>query len=130
MNWVVREFAEPLILGDIGCVFEVNGERRFKPFDDKDDKIVNIYLPIASRKLLIGRSHSTAPDVDLDRISEASVKCSYEYFVCSGLSTRNNDLSKSIGKWAGILTKREMEELLKDILSDIDRASFGPSENG
>ncbi len=35
LNWFVREVAEPLILGDIGCLFEIAGERRFKPFDDK-----------------------------------------------------------------------------------------------
>jgi hypothetical protein len=122
LNWSVREVAEPLILGDIGCLFEIAGERRFKPFDDKGDKIRNIYFPIAARKLLLGTSHSEAFDVDVNDVNNATSKCSYEYFVCSELSTANNDLSGSIGDWAGILTKKEMEQLLNEILADLDRA--------
>jgi len=109
-------------LGDIGCLFEIAGERRFKPFDDKGDKIVNVYFPIASRKLLLGTSHSAAFDVDVSDVNKATSKCSYEYFVCSELSTANDALSHSIGDWAGILTKREMEQLLSEILADLDRA--------
>ena len=86
---------EPLILGDIGCLFEIAGERRFKPFDDKGDKIVNVYFPIASRKLLLGTSHSAAFDVDVSDVNEATSKCSYECFVCFELSTANDALSHS-----------------------------------
>lgn len=128
LNWFVREVAEPLILGDIGCLFEIAGERRFKPFDDKGDKIVNVYFPIASRKLLLGTSHSAAFDVDVSDVNKATSKCSYEYFVCSELSTANNDLSLSIGDWAGILTKREMEQLLNEILADLDRQPLARQE--
>ena len=95
LNWFVREVAEPLILGDIGCLFEIAGERRFKPFDDKGDKIVNVYFPIASRKLLLGTSHSAAFDVDVSDVNEATSKCSYECFVCFELSTANDALSHS-----------------------------------
>ena len=122
LNWSVRQVDDALILGDIGCLFEIAGERRFKPFDDKGDKIVNVYFPIASRKLLLGASHSEARDVDVSNVNNATSKCSYEYFVCSERSTANNALSRSIGDWAGILTKREMEQLLNEILADLDRA--------
>jgi len=122
LSRTVHEVAEPLILGDIGCLFETVGERRFKPFDDKGDKIVNVYFPIASRRLLLGTSRSATLYVDVSSVNEASSKCSYEYFVCPELSTVNNDLSRSIGDWAGILSKREMEQLLNEILADLDRA--------
>jgi hypothetical protein len=125
LNWCVREVADPLILGDIGCLFEIAGERRFKPFDDKGDKIVNVYFPIASRKLLLGASHSPAFDLDVGHVNRATSKCSYEYFVCSELSTVNDALSHSIGDWAGILSKREMEQLLNEILADLDRPAIG-----
>lgn len=123
--WSVREVDDALILGDIGCLFEIAGERRFKPFDDKGDTIVNVYFPIASRKLLLGTSKSEAPDVDITNVNKATSKCSYEYFVCSERSTANNVLSRSIGDWAGILTKQEMEQLLNEILADLDRAPYG-----
>jgi hypothetical protein len=121
LNWFVRELAEPLILGDIGCLFEIAGERRFKPFDDKGDKILNVYSPIASRKLLLGTSYSAAFDVNISHVNQATSKCSYEYFVCSELSTANEGLSHSLGDWAGILSKREMEQLLNEILADLDQ---------
>ena len=122
LNWTVRDVADPLILGDIGCLFEIAGDRRFKPFDDKGDKIVNVYFPLASRKLILGTSHSAAFAVDVGDLNKATSKCSYEYFVCSELSPANDALSHSIGDWAGILTKREMEQLLNEILADLDRA--------
>jgi hypothetical protein len=122
LNWTVREVADALVLGDIGCLFEIAGERRFKPFDDKGDKIANVYFPIASRKLLLGTSHSAAFDLDVSNVNKATSKCSYEYFVCSELSTANNALSAVLGDWAGILDKKEMEQLLNEILADLDRA--------
>lgn len=121
LNWTVRDVADPLILGDIACLFEIAGERRFKPFDDKDDKIANVYFPIASRKLLLGTSQSAVVELDVSLVNEATAKCSYEYFVCSGLSTANDALSRSIGDWAGILSTLEMEQLLNEILADFDR---------
>jgi hypothetical protein len=74
---------------------------------------------------MVGTSQSAAFDVNVSDVNNATSKCSYEYFVCSELSTANDALSHSIGDWAGILTKREMEQLLNEILADLDRVPFG-----
>jgi hypothetical protein len=62
------------------------------------------------------------PNLDFGVVSQATARCSYEYFVTSERSDANEALSNSIGDWAGILSKSEMEVLLKEILADIDRA--------
>jgi len=61
-------------------------------------------------------------NLDFSIVRQATAKCSYEYFVTSELSDANEALSESIGDWAGILSKNEMELLLKEILADLDRA--------
>lgn len=121
LNWFIRDTSEPLVLGDIGCLFETDGARRYKPLNDKGDKLVNIYLPLSSSKLLLGTAYSAPSLVDVGQINKATAKCSYEYFI-SAASGRNNDsLMASIGEWAGILTTKEREQLLKEIFQDLDR---------
>ena len=124
LNWFVHETESPLILGDTGCLFEIDGERRFKPIDDKGDKIVNIFLPIASNKVLIGTSFSASAKVDIKTLNKAIAKCSYEYFLCSESSPDKVALAATIGMWAGILNKKEMEQLLGEIIHDIQRGSL------
>jgi hypothetical protein len=125
LRWFIREAHHSLILGDIGCLFEIDGRRRFRPFDDMGETIVNIYLPLSSQKLLVGTSFSDASHVDFAAINKATAKCSYEYFVCSELLPTNDRLPSFIGDWAGILTQREMERLLTEIIDDLERDPFG-----
>ncbi|MGH9970586.1 MAG: DUF4238 domain-containing protein [Pyrinomonadaceae bacterium] len=121
LKWFVLRSQSPLILGDTGCLFEIEGQRRFKPSDDKGDQIVNIYLPIASHRLLVGTSHASVPLVDVTEVNNAIAKCAYEYFVSSTSCETVDDLTASIGLWSGLLTKNEMETLLAEIVEDIDR---------
>lgn len=109
LRWFVRETPRLLILGDIGCLFEIAGRRRFKPMDDKGDSIVNIYFPISSHKLLLRTSYSSASHLDFAGINAATARCSYEYFVASESSASNGKLASTIGNWAGILTQEEMD---------------------
>ena len=95
---------------------------RAQTIGDRDDKILNVYLPIAARKFLLRTPSLAMSDPDLSIARNATAKCSYEYFVTSERSDANEALSNSIGDWAGILSKNEMELLLKEILSDLDQA--------
>jgi hypothetical protein len=125
LRWFVRESSTPVILGDIACLFEINANRRFKPFNDKGDPITNIFLPLSANKLLLGTAFSSAYHVDFGIINEAIAKCSYEYFVCSESSTENARLASMIGAWAGILTQEEIDGILSDIMTDLERDAFG-----
>jgi len=120
LNWFIRDTSEPLVLGDIGCLFETQEARRYKPLNDKGDKLVNIYLPLSSCKLLLGTAYSAHPLVDVGQINKATAKCSYEYFISADAGTNNDGLMASIGEWAGILTSEEREQLLKEIFEDLD----------
>ncbi|HKO96804.1 MAG TPA: DUF4238 domain-containing protein [Pyrinomonadaceae bacterium] len=124
LNWFIRETSKPLVLGDIGCLFETGGARRYKPLNDKGDKLLNIYLPLSSTKLLLGTAYSAPSLVDVGQINKATAKCSYEYFISGGSGSNNDSLMASIGEWAGILTTEEREQLRKEIFQDLDR---GPS---
>ena len=63
--------------------------------------------------------------MDFTLANEAMAKCSYEYFVCSESSAQNASLASTIRVWAGLLTQQEMETLLTEIISDLERQTFG-----
>jgi hypothetical protein len=122
LNWFVYDTESSLILGDIGCLFEVNGARRFKPISDKDDEILSIFVPISSRKLLVGTYSAIMPRIDIRALNENVARCSYEYFVCAEASEDHSRLAASIGESSGILSKDELDQLLGEIIADIDAA--------
>jgi hypothetical protein len=128
LHWFIRESPVPLILGDFGCLFEVSAKRQFKPMDDMGDPIVNTFLPVSSRKMLIGTSYSTASQVDFALVNKATAKCSHEYFVASDCSAVNNKLASTIGHWAGLLTEEEVDALLPEIIADLERDPFGRTD--
>jgi hypothetical protein len=120
LNWFLYETDRPILLGDTGCLFEVNAKRRFKPFDELGDDLVNVFLPIASNLLIVGTRFSSLAQIDVKLITKATARCSYDYFVCSYSSRETENLSKSIGTWSGILSKKEIEELLNELINDIE----------
>ena len=100
LNWFVCETDPALILGDTGCLFEVIGKRRYKSIDDKGDDITNIFLPVATHKLLLGTSFSTIPQINVKSINKAMARCSYEYFICADASADKTKLISLIGDTA------------------------------
>lgn len=124
LKWFVACAESPIILGDIGCMFETANARRFKPIDDKGDKVVSIYLPLSSHQILVGTSFSSLPQIDYKTLNKATVKCSYEFFICSESSTDKASLAPSIGAWSGILSKKELEQIASEIIHDIDKTSL------
>jgi hypothetical protein len=120
LNWFIRESPTPLILGDISCFFETEEQRRFKPLNDKGDRILNVFFPVSTNKLLVGTKHSHASAVDFGKVNEAMAKCSYEYFVASTTNPETARLASCIGEWSGVLTQQEMETILMDIIADLE----------
>jgi Protein of unknown function (DUF4238) len=58
LAWYVIPTAEFLILGDSVCVFEVEGERPFKPWDDETTLTKRVFMPLCPGRLLLGsRGH-------------------------------------------------------------------------
>ncbi|WP_017314601.1 DUF4238 domain-containing protein [Mastigocladopsis repens] len=118
LQWFVYKSNIPLILGDTGCLFEISGSRRFKSFHDKEDKIKNVFLPIASNLLLIG-TNSEISQINLKAINEAIAKCSREFFVCSEYSVDINNLLPLIGKESELMKQSELEQIISKYLNNI-----------
>ena len=53
---VQRSESGDLPLGDSVVLFNVRGERSFKPFMDKDDELVHVILPLSSDLYLLGET--------------------------------------------------------------------------
>ena len=109
-NWQILMAETPLILGDTVCLFEANGERRFKPLDDADETC-RIFLPVSANRVLAGTPHRARPKVDLSRLNRAVARCSYEFFVSSVELGLDSSLPSSIGKWSGILAEDELRAI-------------------
>lgn len=114
LKWFVLHSEVPLVLGDVGCLFEVSGNR-YKSLDSKD-KLENIFLPIASDRILAGTPSKSAPKIDFQSFKEIYVKQSREYFVCSEPSTEMVSLASSIGEASEIISKVELEQIIKKVL--------------
>ncbi|MGA9771417.1 MAG: DUF4238 domain-containing protein [Blastocatellia bacterium] len=115
LEWFICKSGTPLILGDMGCLFETSGARRFKSINEKGDQLKNIFLPISSDRLLIGTSLSSVPEIDTNQINEILARCSREYFVCPESSSSKLDLIPLIGKESEIISGAEVEQLVKEL---------------
>lgn len=119
LKWFVCDSSISLVLGDVGCLFKISGNR-YKPLDDKKDKIKNIFLPISSNKMLVGTSSHQKPKIDFNHLITIYVEYSREFFICSKSSQKMKSLRFSLGKKAGILTNEEMKKMTTStILSSI-----------
>ena len=115
LNWFVCKSDELLILGDLGCLFEVAGKKRFISLNAKKDDLKNIYLPISSDSLVVGTPSSAMPEVNVKFLNEISAKISREFFICRESSAEMQELLPTIGTEAEILSDDEIEQLLKEI---------------
>lgn len=117
LHWYLRKTREPLILGDVGCLFELAGDKRYRSLGGTKDEIINVFLPLASDCIIVGRPQSESPRVDVSEINEAIAKCSRDYFVCSASSTDMARLAGLIGEEAQMLTTEEMSEVITELLT-------------
>lgn len=113
LRWFLCSSNHSLILGDTGCLFEVDGSRRFKSFDDRTDNIKHIFLPIASNKMLIG-CYSELSKINFKTINEAIVKSSREFFICSENAEYYNSLLPLIGKESELMTQSELKQIINE----------------
>lgn len=129
LNWFVCKSSSPLILGDTGCISEVNGNRNFKPIAEKGDEIINIFLPISYDKVLVGTTNPLEPKINVKILNSAIAKCSFEQFISSEYTTEKATLIDSIGMWSELLSLDEMEKLRKEMIDDIVNFNNSSEEN-
>jgi len=118
-NWFVLPTAEFVILGDSVCVFETDGDRRFKPWDDEASPGKRILMPLAPGRLLIGTHESEVPDLDVLAVNRAFARCSLEFFVSARrLVGSEAQMVGSIGTWSGIASDDELNAIWEQIKDD------------
>jgi hypothetical protein len=115
LRWFIYNSNELLILGDIGCLIEVEGDKRFKSMDVGDDVIKNVFLPISDRQLLIGTSLSTITKVNINILNETIAKCSREFFISSKNCPTKQSLVYLLGSETEIYSKEEVQQIAKNI---------------
>jgi hypothetical protein len=115
-DWFVLPTAESLILGDSVCVFEKEGDRAFKPWDDEASPAKRILMPLAPGRLLIGTHESDVPDLDILAVNQAFARCSLEFFVSSRrLVSSEAQMVESLGAWSGIISDCELNAMWEQI---------------
>lgn len=115
LRWFVFCGTGPIILGDMGCLFEATGTKKFKFLNEKDDKLRNIFLPISNTQILVGTSFSKIPYIDLKLLNEEIAKNSREFFISSDNSILINSLISYIGTETEIITKKELEQITNQL---------------
>ena len=113
-TWHILITEVPLVLGDTVCVFEVNGDRRFKPLDEAGET-TRIFLPVSAERVLIGTPYRSRPKLDPHLLNKAVARCSYEFFISSVELRSESSLPSSIGKWTGILTEDELRAISVEV---------------
>ena len=115
LRWFVYKPAKQLILGDAGCLYEMDGKKRFGVVYEEAKQIKNIFLPLSSHCMLAGVSSSES-QFNFDVINEAIARCSQEYFVCSLHSEDFLKLCAIIGEDAVILSNDELEQIVDELM--------------
>lgn len=117
LNWfLVVSNDVPLILGDFGPLYEIEGKRRFMALPDKDDKIKAVYLPLSNKHLIVGSEDDVLTYIDFEQVNFRVSECSYECFVSSSKSSRK--YSVLLGQNAYILPDSTACEIVFELLRE------------
>lgn len=119
LEWNVFTTNNPLILGDVACIFREIGQKQFKTNCDLD-KTGQVYLPISTNQMLIGVFEDKEIETDTKILNEAIARCSFEQFICSEMTDDKIDLIKFIGTNAYLADDEEIEKGLGEIREDIE----------
>lgn len=118
LDWHVLQSHSPIILGDAGCLFEIEGPRPFKTLNEKDDRIKNIFLPISKDRVLVGSQKSVATrDSNFLALNQETARCSREFFVASECSTEADQLQAFVGEKSELISKQELDAIVNEAFS-------------
>jgi hypothetical protein len=114
LSWSVIDAPFPMILGDVGVLFETGGARRYKPYDEKGDLLIGVYLPIASQRLLVGLRPDRPPTPSPEEIRAAYASACRGFFVGSVQSEELNQLQPLLGTESEIMSPDEANKTFKE----------------
>lgn len=118
LNWFIDISTTPLVLGDIGCLFQ-NQEDNYI-FLDCQDEIKNIFLPISSTQILIGTSLNSCPKIDYESFRIEYIKHCRDFFISSKQLPELVSLIPYIAEKSSVLDYTEViEEMVNNILLNL-----------
>ena len=88
--------------------------RRFKPLNDKNDDVKQIFLPVGSDRILVG-TRGDCPELDEDLLNKVFAQCSHEFFVCGAREPANSPFLGSIGECSDLLSDDEVRKIVDDV---------------
>jgi len=94
-------------------LFQLKGERRFKPFFEIDDHIEAIYLPLASDRVLAGGASGQL--LQVSDLPSVIAEYSLEYFISGTMSAKNEILHDRICTCADMLSHEQIAALIEEI---------------
>jgi Protein of unknown function (DUF4238) len=114
---VLPSLSTNIPLGDSVLIFQVEGERQFKPFTEKDDLIEAVYLPLSSSLVLVGTKMGITPYIS--KLPMAIAQCSLEYFISDSQNMINDNLHNHIGEKACFLLENQLDDVLTKAIDKI-----------
>ena len=103
-----------LILGDSVVVFHVDGIRPYKTILEQKDRLKAVYMPLDSKKVLVGASEKFT--TLSDNLPEVFARCSLEHFIAADNLKEHQALQDLIGNDARLFTDEEMGAVIEDVL--------------
>jgi hypothetical protein len=113
---LVEIVSNDLLLGDSAVLFHVKGPRNFKPFLDKDDIIVAVFLPLSPNRIVVGTDSEYT--VQTQSLRAEIVRCSHNFFIASEYSAANARLVTEIGTNALPLSDEDLREIVEDVVRE------------
>jgi hypothetical protein len=115
LHFSIRDIASnDLILGDAAVLFQVKEPDRWKPYLDKGDELIAVYLPITPARVIVGSLEE--PAIESPAIRQQVARTSHNFFISAQSSPSDIELSKQIGVAALPLSEDEMRSLSQQVL--------------
>lgn len=95
--WRTHETAFDVILPDCVAITRDRDGQYHPLMMTAFDDIQDVYLPLTSRKILVGSHKNNGQDIDLTMFNGAAAECSHAYFICGFNCPEIASLSASIG---------------------------------
>ena len=118
LRWYVCKSRTPLILGDVGCLFEIVGEQRLRSLGGTNEDIRTAYVPIASDCLLLGTAADGIPDLNFSTINQYFALYSRDFFVSCESTEKTDALLKILGTESQIFSDSELELMIREVISE------------
>lgn len=113
------------IFGDIGPVAMYEPSLEFKPFLFAKGELIQVFLPISDKHMIVGKANTNLPNPEFDEINEASASLSQYYFISSKNGQGEKKLSNIIASKSSNISVDE----ISDVEKMISKEWFGTRNN-